>query len=265
MPSLRAFRRRRPGADPSGKGTIKGSMTLIEHLEELRSRLIVAMSAIAVGSVVGWFLYEPFKDLATGPYCDWIATQPPERYPLGCNLVFNGLLDAMFVKIKIVAFLGLTIALPVILWELWAFVVPGLTTREKRWAVPFIASSVVLFLAGGTVAFITLPKALDFLLGFAGEGVVPLITFDRYLGFVVLVALAFGVSFLFPVLLVFLELVGVLSTRSLRGFRRYAILVIAIFAAVITPSSDPYTMMAMMIPMYVFYEASIIIGRILNK
>jgi sec-independent protein translocase protein TatC len=263
MVTLRSFRRRRP---PDAQGEQPpGSMTLVEHLEELRSRIIVVLYAVGVGALFGWFLYEPFKDLATGPYCDWVGTQPPGQYPLGCNLVFNGLLDAMFVKIKIVGFLGLTIALPVILWELWSFIVPGLTYREKRWAIPFIASSVVLFLAGATVAFVTLPKALAFLLGFAGEGVVPLITFDRYLGFVVLVSLAFGVSFLFPVLLVFLELVGVVSTAALRRVRRYAILVIAIFAAVITPSSDPYTMMALMIPMYVFYEASIIIGRILKK
>ena len=124
---------------------------------------------------------------------------------------------------------------------------------------------VTLFALGAVFAYVTLPKALDFLLGFAGEGVVPLITFDRYMGFVVLVTLAFGISFLFPVLLVFLEAVGVLSTRKLREWRRWAILGIAIFAAVITPSGDPYTMFAMMIPMYLFYEGSIIIGRMMKR
>jgi sec-independent protein translocase protein TatC len=102
-------------------------------------------------------------------------------------------------------------------------------------------------------------------LGFAGEGVVPLLTIDRYVGFVVLVALAFGLSFLFPIFLVFLELAGILSPEFLAKNRRYSLLGISIFAAVITPSSDPYTMLAMMIPMYLFYEASIIIGRFLKR
>jgi sec-independent protein translocase protein TatC len=112
---------------------------------------------------------------------------------------------------------------------------------------------------------VMLPKGLGFLLGFAGEGVVPLLTFDRYVGFVVLVALAFGVSFLFPIFLIFLELAGVLSPELLARYRRYSILGIAIFAAVITPSSDPYTMLAMTIPMVLFYEAAIIVGRLLKR
>jgi sec-independent protein translocase protein TatC len=243
-----------------------GTMTLIEHLEELRARLIICLYAVAAGSVVGWFLFEPFKRLAENPYCDWVMSRPAgERPPAGCNLVFTGLLDAMLVKLKVVAFLGLAIALPVVLYQLWSFIVPGLTARERKYSIPFIGSSVVLFAVGAVFAFVTLPKALNFLLGFAGSGVVPLISFDRYLGFVVLVMLAFGVSFLFPIFLVFLELVGVLSTAALRHVRRWAILGIAVFAAVITPSSDPYTMLAMMIPMYLFYEAAIIIGRLLKR
>jgi sec-independent protein translocase protein TatC len=240
-----------------------GSMTLIEHLEELRYRLIVSMYAIAVGAVGGWFLFDPFKNLAGNPYCDWVQGLPKDqRPPAGCNLVFTGLLDGMLVKLKVVAFLGLAIALPVVLYQLWAFIVPALTAKEKKYSIPFIICSVLLFAMGAVFAFVTLPRALNFLLGFAGEGVVPLISFGSYLSFVVLVALAFGASFLFPVVLVFLELVGVLSSRSLRNVRRWAILAIAIFAAVITPSSDPYTMLAMMLPMVVFYEAAIIIGRV---
>jgi sec-independent protein translocase protein TatC len=174
-------------------------------------------------------------------------------------------MDATLVKVKTVVFLGLVLALPVILYQLWAFAAPGLTAKEKKYSIPFVVSSCVLFLLGATVAYIMLPKGFGFLLGFAGEGVVPLLTFDRYMGFVVLVALAFGLSFLFPIFLVFLELAGVLSPDRLAKDRRYWLLGIAIFAAVITPSSDPYTMLAMMIPMYLFYEASIIIGRFLRR
>ena len=142
------------------------------------------------------------------------------------------------------------------LFQLWAFIVPGLTAREKKWSIPFVAASFLLFLAGAVTAFFVLPKSLQFLLGFAGEGVVPLLTVDRYVGFVTLVTLAFGVSFLFPVILVFLEAVGVLTPETLAGFRRYAIVVIAMIAAVITPGQDVFSMVAMMIPMYLFYEAS---------
>jgi sec-independent protein translocase protein TatC len=174
-------------------------------------------------------------------------------------------LDGMLVKIKVVVFLGLLVALPVVLYQLWAFVAPGLTAKEKRYSVPFVLTSFLLFLLGAVVAYVMLPKGLGFLLGFAGEGVVPLLTFDRYIGFVILLAVAFGISFLFPIFLVFLELVGVLSPDRLAKDRRYWLLGISIFAAVITPSSDPYTMLAMMIPMYLFYEASIIIGRFLRR
>ena len=171
----------------------------------------------------------------------------------------------MLVKLKVVVFLGLGVSLPIVLFQLWAFIVPGLTPREKKLSIPFIVSSTLLFLMGGLVAFVTLPKALNFLLGFAGSGVQPFIQFNSYVSFVVLVTLAFGVSFEFPVLLVFLLLVGVLTTARLRAWRRWSILGISVFAAVITPSSDPYSMLAMMIPMVLFYEGSIIVGRLMKK
>ncbi len=242
-----------------------GSMTVVEHLEELRHRLIICLYAVAAGAVVGWFLFPHFLNLIASPFCDYVTAHPEQRPPAGCDFVFNGPLDAMLVKIKVVVFLGLAIALPVILYQLWAFIAPGLTAKEKKYSIPFVVSSCVLFALGAAVAYLMLPKGLGFLLGFAGEGVVPLLTFDRYVGFVVLVALAFGISFLFPIFLIFLEIAGVLSPELLARYRRYSILGIAIFAAVITPSSDPYTMLAMMIPMYLFYEASIIIGRFLKR
>jgi sec-independent protein translocase protein TatC len=242
-----------------------GSMTVVEHLEELRHRLIVCLYAVAIGSVAGWFLYPVFFHIVQSPFCDYVTSHPELAPPTGCRLVYSGLLDGMLVKIKVVVFLGLLLALPVVLYQIWAFVAPGMTAKEKRYSVPFVLTSCFLFLLGAAVAYVMLPKGLAFLLGFAGEGVVPLLTFDRYVGFVILLAVAFGLSFLFPIFLVFLELVGVLSPDRLAKDRRYWLLGIAIFAAVITPSSDPYTMLAMMIPMYLFYEASIIIGRFLRR
>jgi sec-independent protein translocase protein TatC len=243
-----------------------GTMTVTEHLEELRSRLIVSMVAIGIGAVFGWFLYEPVIRALKGPYCDYWRTLPESaRATQGCVLVFLGPLDGMIVKLKAVVFLGVLIAVPVLLWQLWRFIVPGLTPREKKMAIPFIAASTVLFLLGAAFAYWTLPKGLSFLLGFAGESLTPFLNGSQYLTFVMLVAFAFGVSFEFPILLIFLQLAGVLSSARLRAWRRYAILFIALFAAIITPSSDPYTMLAMMIPMYIFYEAAIIVGRLMKR
>ena len=176
-----------------------------------------------------------------------------------------GAVDPVLIKLKVVAFVGLFIALPVVLWELWRFVVPGLRARERRYAIPFVFFSVLLFALGAFLAYVTLPKALGFLLGFAGSQFTPLLTGDRFLSFVMLVALAFGLSFEFPIVLIFLTAAGVVSTQQLRSWRRWVILGIAVFAAFITPSADPYTMLAMMIPMCLFYEAAIIVGRFLRR
>jgi sec-independent protein translocase protein TatC len=251
---------RRPHRDP------EGAMTLVEHLEELRRRLFISLGAIVLGSAVGWFLYNPLLNLMTNPFCDWVRTLPEaQRPPAGCRLLATGPIDPVMVKLKVVAILGLFLALPVVLYQLWAFIVPGLTKRERRMAIPFVASSLLLFALGAFVAYLTLPKALGFLLGFAGPNVTPYLTANSFLSFVLLVALAFGLTFEFPIILIFLTLVGVLSTARLRSWRRMAILIISIAAAVITPSADPYSMLAMMLPMVLFYEVAIIVGRLMKK
>lgn len=251
---------RRPHRDP------EGAMTLVEHLEELRRRLFISLGAIVLGSAVGWFLYNPLLNLMTNPFCDWVRTLPEaQRPPAGCRLLATGPIDPVMIKLKVVAILGLFLALPVVLYQLWAFIVPGLTKRERRMAIPFVASSLLLFALGAFVAYLTLPKALGFLLGFAGPNVTPYLTANSFLSFVLLVALAFGLTFEFPIILIFLTLVGVLSTARLRSWRRMAILIISIAAAVITPSADPYSMLAMMLPMVLFYEVAIIVGRLMKK
>jgi sec-independent protein translocase protein TatC len=251
--------RRKGPKDPSG------TMSIIEHLEELRYRLVLAIGSIGVGSIAGWFLYEPVINFLKDPYCHYVATHPSGSVNGKCQFYYLGAIDGVLIKLKVVVFLGLALALPFVLYQLWAFIVPGLKNRERRMAIPFVLTSTVLFAMGGLVAFITLPKALAFLLGFAGPGIAPLLTADKYLSFVILVTLAFGLSFEFPLVLIFLSIVGILSSQKMRGWRRPAILFIAVFAAVITPSSDPYSMLAMMIPMYVFYEAAIIITRLMGK
>jgi sec-independent protein translocase protein TatC len=244
----------------------EGTMTLVEHLEELRTRLVISMVAIAIGSIAGWFLYDTVVELLLDPYCDYWRTVPPNVRPTReCALFFMGAVDPVLIKLKVVVFLGLFIALPVVLWELWRFVVPGLRRTERRYAIPFVVSSFLLFALGALLAYLTLPRALSFLLGFAGSEFVPLLTGDRFLSFVMLVSLAFGLSFEFPIVLIFLTAAGVVSTQQLRAWRRWVIVGIAVFAAFITPSADPYTMLAMMIPMLLFYEAAIIVGRFLRR
>jgi sec-independent protein translocase protein TatC len=252
--------RRRPRRDP------EGTMSLVEHLTELRYRIVVAAAALGVGAFVGWFLFDPVIDLLTEPYCEVLRSVPPDkRVTEECALSILGALEPALIKLKLVFFLGLFLALPVILYQLWAFVVPGLTKRERRMSIPFVLSAVLLFALGAVFAYWSLPKALTFLLGFAGDQFTPFLAGDRFISFVMLVALTFGLAFEFPVALVFLLVVGVISTDQLRQWRRGAILFIAVFAAVITPSSDPFTMLAMTIPMVLFYEAAIIVGRLLKR
>jgi sec-independent protein translocase protein TatC len=252
--------RRRWHRDP------EGTMSLVEHLEELRYRLIVSLAAVVAGATVGWFLYERLVDVLQDPYCDYLEGVPDaQRVTEECTFVFSGVLDAPVIKLKMVAFMGLFFALPVVLYQLWAFIVPGLTKRERRLAIPFVLSSVLLFALGALFAYLTLPRALEFLLGFAGENFTSLLTGDRYFTFVMLVALSFGLAFELPIALMFMNAAGVVSTTQLRQWRRGAILAIAIIAAVITPSSDPYTMLAMAVPMWLFYELAIIVGRIRKR
>jgi len=240
-------------------------MTLVEHLEELRGRIMKCLIAVAVGGAIGWFLYGTVIQLLLNPYCDYLKTVPKNAQPTtGCHLYFLGAIDGVLIKLKVVLFIGLAFALPYILYQLWAFIVPGLTRRERRLAIPFVISSTLLFLLGVLFAYVTLPKALQFLLGFSGNELVPLLTGDKFLGFVIIVALAFGLSFEFPIVLIFLSMAGILSSRKMRDWRRPAYLFIAVFAAVVTPSADPYTMCAMMIPMMLFYEGAILVTRLMK-
>jgi sec-independent protein translocase protein TatC len=260
MPTIpKMFRRRTPEQRT-------GTMTLIEHLRELRRRLIIALIAIAAGAILGWFLYGTVIHIIQRPYCHYITGLPKSQKPVqGCRFVYFGPLEPFIIKFKIVIFIGLFIALPVLLYQLWAFIVPGLTDRERRMAIPFIATSVALFALGATVAYLVLPLGLRFLLGFAGPHFTGFIDGNQFVGFVLLLALIFGTSFEFPVLLVFLVMVGVLSSAKLRQWRRGAYLVLAVFAAVVTPSNDPYTMLSLMLPLWLFYEAAIIVSRLQGR
>jgi sec-independent protein translocase protein TatC len=233
-------------------------MTVVEHLTELRSRLIVSLIALTVGATI-CFVFAP--DIIT-----FLVRFYKDSTPNGpSTLIFTGPLDAFGTRLKIATYGGIVLASPVWLWELWRFITPGLNPNEKRYAIPFLFASLFLFACGAVVALLTLEPALHFLLTIGGSDLKPLLTADKYISLVSLMIVAFGISFEFPVVLVFLLIAHVLTTAQLRRWRRYSAVIIVTFAAVITPSQDPYSLFAMAIPMYVFYEASILIGRMLKR
>ena len=233
-------------------------MTLIEHLGELRSRLVKAAFALAIGAAIGFALSNRALRFLVDPYCE--AQEGAE-----CKLVVIDPLEGFGTRIKLALFIGVVLAAPVILWQVWRFVTPGLHKSEKRYAIPFIACSIVLFVAGAVVAVMTFPKALDFLIAVGGPDLVPLFSPSKYLRLYLLVVVAFGISFEFPILLTFLQLAKILKSSQLRKWRRGAIISIFVFAALITPSQDPITLFAMAGPMYLFYEVSILLGKLLKR
>jgi sec-independent protein translocase protein TatC len=238
-------------------------MTLTEHLRELRSRIIRCMLAIVVGIILIMAFYDPVLRFLKRPYVD-LCESKPEGFCTP-DLISLGPLDGLTTRLSIATYGGIIIALPVILWQIWRFVVPALHQKEKRYAIPFVFSSVLLFLLGGFLAYYTLEKALEFLVSWAGEDVQAVFPVSKYISLVGLMVFAFGIGFEFPVLLVFLQLVGVLTPRTLLKGWRYAILAIFMLAAVITPSGDPYSMMMLAVPMTIFYLISIVIGKVFER
>ena len=234
-------------------------MTIVEHLTELRYRLVVSIVAVAAGAVVAFILYDQIFEFLIKPYCDTLEAGAP------CKLQAIDPLEGFATRLKVATWGGFLLASPVVMFQLWRFITPGLNPNEKRYAVPFVASSVVLFALGAMLARFTFPRALQFLQSVGGPNLTENYRPSGYLRLVMLSGLAFGIAFLFPIVLVFLQLVGALTSRRLAGWRRPAVVVIFVIAAVITPSQDPISLFAMAVPMYIFYEASIIIGKLLKK
>lgn len=243
-------------------------MTVVEHLDELRRRLVISLGTIAIMAIVGFVFYDRIIDFLAGPYQDAIASLPPERRPpgsLGRGLITLSPTEPFVTFLKVGFFSGFLLALPVVLWQVWRFVTPGLTKRERRFSIPFVASSVILFAGGTAFAFLVLPRGLGFLLSFGGENVTTLLTAERYLSFLIFLILGFGLSFEFPLLLLFLAGARIVTSQQMRSWRRYVYFGTVVFAAVITPTQDPYTMLLMWIPLILLYEGAILIARLLKR
>jgi len=231
-------------------------MTIWEHLAEFRTRLIRSVLAIGLGMVIGFFLYPYILDFLKQPYSD-----------LTGKTTFLTLdpLEPFATRLKISAYVGFIIAMPVLMWQLWRFVTPGLYPHEKRYAIPFVTSASALFVFGAAIAFWTLNPALQFLQQMGAGQIDSFYTIDNYVTLIAYMMMAFGGGFEFPVLLVALQIAGVLTPRRLLSWWRHAVVIIAIVAAVITPSGDPISMMALAVPMYIFYLVAIAIGFFLAR
>lgn len=245
-----------------------GTMTLMEHLVELRSRLIKSVLAVVAGAVVCWIFYPQILDLLVQPYCDVVPEEAVDEEAArqnlfgGCELLVLDPLEPFSVRLTVAGYGGLALAIPVVLWQVWRFVQPGLYRRERRHAIAFTVAGALLFALGAGLAYWSIPRALKFLATIGGEDLVTGFSPAKYLSFVIKMMAAFGIGFEFPILLVFLQMAGIIHYRQLIRGRRFAIVGIVALVAVITPSGDPFTLMVLSVPMYLFYEVAIGIGWI---
>lgn len=242
-----------------------GSMTVVEHLEELRKRIFIALAAVLICAVVGFVFFDSIFDFIVKPYRRAVATLPDNVRPENPGLAALSPLEPFQTFLKVGLFTGLLIALPIVLHQLWRFVTPGLKQRERRLAAPFVISSLILFAGGLVFAYTILPRGLTFLFSFGSGNLVPVVSADRYLSFFMLTSLAFGISFEFPILMIFLAGARVITTRQMRRWRRYVYFGIVVFTALVTPTQDPYTMLLMTLPLIVFYEVAILVAKLFKR
>jgi len=237
-------------------------MSLADHLRELRYRLVVSSLAVVVLMIPAWFLYPWLIELLNAPYCDALRNVDPSS---DCDFLVINLLDPFTLRLRVAGYGGLFLAMPVILWQLWRFIAPGLYKRERRYALAFTVTSLLLFVAGAAVAYVTLSRAVDFLVRIGGTDIDIRSGPVEFVRLALFMMLAFGVGFQFPVLLVSLQLIRIVTPQQLSRWRRHTILAIVVIAAAITPSGDPFTLAALSVPMYLFYELSLLIGRVMLR
>jgi len=253
-------------AKPKAERAPDGRMALVEHIRELRNRLGISLLALGVCVVAAFFLREQVFDVIKAPYCDTeVAQRASEVTGNECELYAFGPFEQFAVSLRISFIAGVIVSSPVWLYQLGAFITPALHRNEKKYAAAFLGAGLVLFVTGTVFAYFTISRGLQFLLTVGGDGIVTLPSIQSYLSFVTLTLLAFGVAFLFPVIVLFLNFVGIFPSRVMRSWRRGMIVAIAVAAAVLTPSQDPFTFMAMALPLYGLYEACILIARLRER
>jgi sec-independent protein translocase protein TatC len=239
-----------------------GRMTLVEHLRELRNRVFKSVIAIVVLTVVAWFFYDNLLELLTAPYR--AATTLTDR-ELDQKLVQDSVAGPFILQMKIAGLAGLVLASPVWLYQAWAFVMPGLHRNERKWTLVFAAVAGPLFMAGVLLGYAVLPRGISVLLGFTGPDIANYVNILGYLSFVLRMLIAFGIAFEIPLFVVLLNLAGVVSAQTLARSRRWIILVAFIFAAIATPSADPFSMLALAIPLTILFLVSEMVAHAIDR
>jgi sec-independent protein translocase protein TatC len=237
-----------------------GRMPVMDHLRELRRRIVTILGLVALGGVLGWFLYPHTLDFLRSPYCNVPAKYRYTPTGEGCVLIYHGVLDGFTTRLKVSVISGAVFTGPLWLYQIWAFITPGLRRKERKYTIIFIIASTVLFVAGMALAYAVLDRGLRFVLEQAGSGTQAQLTVSDYISFVTLMLIVFGAAFEVPLLVVMANFAGVVSARMLKRSQRVGIFLIFLFAAVATPSTDPFTMCAMAVPMVLLFEAAVIIA-----
>ncbi|AVT38088.1 twin-arginine translocase subunit TatC [Plantactinospora sp. BB1] len=230
-----------------------GSMTLIEHIRELRNRLFKASLGIVVGFGLGIWLAQDVRHLLQQPYCELEGSTVDGK----CQFAQLGPADVLLLDLKIALWVGLIVAAPIWLYQLWAFIAPGLHRHERKYAYIFTALAAPLFAAGAVLAFFVVAKGLEFLVGLAGEDVTNTLEITRYISFVTNMILMFGVAFEFPLIVLMLNFVGLVTGRKMLGWWRIAVFVFFLFSAIVTPTPDPFGMTALAICLCALYFAAV--------
>ncbi|WP_370289130.1 twin-arginine translocase subunit TatC [Nocardioides sp.] len=243
---------------PVGEG---GQMALSDHLRELRARLLKSVTALAVLFIIALFFFDPIYELVYGPY-----QQAQADLPEGSTLpTTSGAAGGFLLYLKLCGMAAVISASPIWIYQLWAFIVPGLHSHEKKWTRVFAVIAGPLFFVGVWLGYVTLPKGLEILIGFTPADLTNLVDFNEYLTFFSRTLLMFGIAFEIPVFVVLLNAAGVVKGRTLARFRPWIIIGSFVFAAAATPSTDPFTMTFMAVPMVVLFFVSEIIARLNDR
>ena len=262
----------RAGSSPRRKANRKtnpeGSMTLLEHLYELRSRLFVALCAIALGGVIGfiWWGVSPFGlpslgDLLTGPYCALPPTLRLTPNPGRCQLLQTAPFEVFTLRMELGVAAGAVLTAPIWIYQIWAFITPGLYAKERRFALTFVGTASVLFAGGAVLAYYVVPRGLSFLANVGGGQFITALTGQSYVNFLLTMLAAFGLTFELPLLVVMLNRIGVLPYAKLQRWQRGILFGLFVVAAVATPGNDPISMLALAFALVVLFETAVLIAR----
>ena len=236
-----------------------GRMPLMDHLRELRNRIVKIALALVAGMIVGYIFFDWAWTMIERPFCRAVINGMTGCHQVGDQLVVNAILDPFYLRLKVAFVVGLILTCPIWLYQIWAFIAPGLYSRERRWTYTFVGVAAPLFIGGALFGYLVMPRGLHFLLGLTPHGVVNLPNVDTYLSYAVLMLVGFGLCFLVPLFLVALNMVGILTHARFRKWRRVMIFGVFVFAGIASPSPDPITMLLLAVPCVVLIEVAEVI------